>query len=195
MKLLAALLFAATMSAATIINPPAPGEGDTLSIVAAACPECVRVSDDLDIDFSAAKGFWIFAFEDWDLGYGPRDTDRDFQDFIVSYNFDTDELTVLAEWSMATHAFGYDGHYVYASILSGPSWTSTAWSAPGLNRDGLDRMVSWTLPTEVSDVPEPGTIVLLMIGLVGIWGAHKLPNRAHSVLTEWRGENDPDQRK
>lgn len=164
LALLCLHLSAAGLRAASI-NPPPPGEGDTLAIVAAHCPTCERVSDDLDIDFSAATGFWLFAFEDWDSGYGPRETDRDFNDFVVSYDFDSDDLTVLAEYSAATHAWGFDGQHVFASIVSGPSWTSTAWSAPWLNRDGLDRMVSWTLPADTTPIPEPGAAVLLLVGL------------------------------
>lgn len=168
MKLLA-LLLAASLQAATIINPPP--EGDTLAIVSSHCPSCVRVSDAEDIDFSAAEGYYVFAFEDWHNATGMPLSDFDYNDLIVEATFAAgalDSWAVIASYTAAQDAFGYDGVHPFITAIGHP-YVAQSWSAPWLNSDGLDHMASWTLPADPAEAPEPGTLGLLLIGLGLLW--------------------------
>jgi len=160
--------FSIAASAATI-NPPPGAEGDTLAIVAATCPTCVRVSDDLDIDFSAAEGYWIFAFEDrW------KYSDMDYNDLIVEARFTSgalDSWAQVAKYSSAAQSFGYDGRYVYTAATGDP-WVSTSWSNPAWNMGGpQDLVATWTLPRGVSEVPESSVLSMMLLSLAafGVW--------------------------
>ena len=151
------LLLAAALRAATI-NPPPGSEGDTLAIVAAACPECVRVSDDQDIDFSAATGYYIFAFEDM---HGAP-SDFDYNDVIVEFTRYADgyySWLLIASYTAANDAFGFDGIYPYITATDHP-YVAQSWSAPWLNSDGLDHMATWRLPATAVPEPNPALAVL-----------------------------------
>ena len=158
-----ALMLAGGLSAAPIteISPPPPGEGDTIAIIASLFPDFVRIADDLDIDFSAATGEFVFAFEDWQGSH----SDRDFNDLIVWTEFDAGSLVdwfQVASYAAASQAFGYDGSYVFDASSIG-----TAWSAPWLNSDSLDHVATWGRSQDLppSEVPGPSTWLMLVGGL------------------------------
>ena len=147
-----ALLLAVPLSAATFttIEPPSLGEGSTVAAVEAFCPSCVRVSDEEDIFFSSANGFWVLAFED----FQGNQSDHDFNDLVVWAQFDSGSVIdwgVVASYTAATSSFGFDGLNVF-DAASGVPGVATSWSNPALNLDGLDHVVSWFRP-ELEPLP------------------------------------------
>jgi hypothetical protein len=187
MKLLT-LLLTVPLSAATFtqIQPAPHGEENTVSIVATLCPTCERVSDDEDLNFSSAEGYWIFAFEDFH-GQG---SDWDFNDLIVWVLFDSGSLVTwdqIASYTTASQFFSFDGVYVL-DLASGVPGVSTSWSEPTFNLDGLDHVVSWLRPdpdaplppiSDTPGIPEPTTWLTLLAGLALTWrlGAGLGPGR------------------
>lgn len=94
----------------------------------------------------------------------------DFNDLIVEAWFTAGELVdwnVIARYSSASQRFGFDGD-VFTEARGDP-WVATSYSDPARNRGNQQLVYSWTLPADLTEVPEPGTLAA-MIGGLAVFG-------------------------
>lgn len=168
-----AIIFCSVMvgissAATTPINPPPPGEGDTVALILSVCPDCIRLDDADAIDFSLTEGLLYGAAEDrW------KYSDRDFNDWIGTFLFDGQGgavITKLFGFSAAAQAVTFNGTYVFDAATGDP-WVTTVSSNPALNPGGQVQWAFWAVRDEppVSSVPEPSTAFQLMGCLAVAW--------------------------
>jgi hypothetical protein len=151
---------AGNANAATIINPPSAGEGDTVGIINALFPDYIRLGDSFDQNFEHYTGSFVLAWEDNANGTG----DFDYNDLIVHITLSNG---VLLDWYEVDRYSNASQNFTLLNtgIAMDSTGIGTVYSVPGLNPDGLDHLVTWS-KQGVPDVPEPATMLMLGGGLL-----------------------------